>query len=101
MDLQVPVHRLLAEAAGRRALHLETVHQVADRLREGVRDSREMPLVAGNQCRVRLGCEMVREVERAGRQRVHVISSDAGRSYDPGFCCTTRVLRQDPLAAIR
>ena len=39
--------------------------------------------------------------ERAGRQRVHVISSDAGRSYDPGFCCTTRVLRQDPLAAIR
>ena len=73
---QVPVHRLLADAAGRLALGVEAVGQVGDRLLEALRDGREVLLVAGDQRRVGLGGEAVGKVERAGRQRVHVISSD-------------------------
>ena len=55
VDLQVPVHRLLAHAAGRPALGVEAVGQVGDRLLEALRDGREVLLVAGDQRRVGLG----------------------------------------------
>ena len=76
VDLQVPVHRLLADAAGRLALGIEAVGQVGDRLLEALRDGREVLLVAGDQRRVGLGGEAVGKVKRAGGQGVHVISSD-------------------------
>jgi hypothetical protein len=49
VDLQVSVHRLLAFAAGRLALSIEAFGQVGDRLLEGLRDGREVLLVAGDQ----------------------------------------------------
>ena len=55
VDLQVPVQRLLADAAGRPALGVEAVGQVGDRLLEALRDGREVLLVAGDQRRVGLG----------------------------------------------
>ena len=55
VDLHVPVHRLLADAAGRLALGIEAVGQVGDRLLEALRDGREVLLVAGDQRRVGLG----------------------------------------------
>ena len=76
VDLHVPVHRLLADAAGRLALGIEAVGQVGDRLLEALRDGREVLLVAGDQRRVGLGGEAVGKVKRAGSQGVHVISSD-------------------------
>lgn len=76
MDLQVPVHRLPADAAGRPALGVEAVGQVGYRLLKALRDGREVLLVAGDQRRVGLGGEMVGKVKRAGGQRVHGISSD-------------------------
>ena len=68
MDLQVPVHRLLADAAGRLALGIETVGQVGDRLLEALRDGREVLFVAGDQGRVGLGGEALGKVERTGSQ---------------------------------
>ena len=79
VDLHVPVHRCLAYAAGSLALGIEAVGQVGDRLLEALRDRREVPLVAADQPRVGLGREAVGKVERTGRQRVHVISSDLSR----------------------
>src|SRR6202035_2066308 len=76
VDLHVPVHRLLAYAAGRLALGIEAVGQVGDRLPEALRDGREVLLVAGDQRRVGLRAEVVGKVKRAVSQRVHVISSD-------------------------
>ena len=90
VDLHVPVHRLLADAAGRLALGIEAVGQVGDRLLQALRDGREVLLVAGDQHRVGLGGEAVGKVKRAGSQRVHVISSDLrllatiGRRKAPG-----------------
>ena len=129
MDLHVPVHRLLAYAAGRLELGIEAAGQVGDRLLEALRDGREVLLVAGDQRRVGLGGEAVGKVKRAGSQRVHVISSDlrslatsgtarcratqtsttthASRDSRfrrfwprPAICGTTRVLPQAPLCAI-
>lgn len=79
MDLQVPVHRLPALAAGRLELGVEATGQVGDRLFEALRDGREVPLVGGDQLRIGLVGEVAGKVERAGGQRVHVISSDLGR----------------------
>ena len=61
VDLHVPLHRLLADAAGRLALGIEAVGQLGDRLLEALRDGREMLLVAGDQRRVGLGGEAGRE----------------------------------------
>jgi hypothetical protein len=89
VDLHVPVHRLLAYAAGRLKLGIEAAGQLGDRLLEALRDGREVLLVAGDQRRVGLGGEAVGKVKRAGGQRVHVISSDLrslatiGRSNAP------------------
>jgi hypothetical protein len=69
VDLDVPVHRLLAYAAGRLALGIETAGQVGDRLLEALRDGREVLLVAGDQRRAGLGDEVVGQVKRAGSQR--------------------------------
>ena len=96
VDLHVPVHRLLADAAGRLALGVEAVGQVGDRLLEALRDGREVPLVAGDQRRVGLGGEAVGKVERAGSQRssrhqlrseVRCVLASAGDSAArPGSC---------------
>ncbi len=76
VDLQIPVHRLAADAAGRPALGVETVGQFGDRLLKALRDGREVLLVTGDQRRVGLGGEAVWKVERTGGQGVHVSSSD-------------------------
>ena len=68
VDLHVPVHRLLANAAGRLALGIEAVGQVGDRVLEALRDGREVLLVAGDQRRVGLGGEVFGKVKRAGNQ---------------------------------
>ena len=76
VNLHVPVHHLLADAAsGRHAGGVKAVGQVGDRLLEALGDGREVLLVAGDQRRVGLGGEAVGKVEGAGRQRAHVISS--------------------------
>src|SRR6202035_1072465 len=91
VDLHVPVHRLLAYAAGRLALGIEAVGQVGDRLLEALRDGREVLLVAGDQRRVGLGGEVVGKVERAGSQGVHLISSDLRFvTSDPNFGANKR-----------
>ncbi len=54
VDLHVTVHRLLANAARRLALGIQTVGQVGDRLIEALRDGREVLLVAGDQRRLGL-----------------------------------------------
>ena len=95
VDLHVPVHRLLADAAGRLALGIEAVGQVGDRLLEALRDGREVLLVAGDQRRVGLGGEVVGKVKRAGSQGVHVISSDL-RSLHHGADSTCRRVPQPP-----
>ena len=76
VDLHVPVHRLLAYAAGRLAFGIDAVGQVGDRLLQALRDGHEVLLVVGDQRRVGLGSEAVGKVERAGSQEIHVISSD-------------------------
>ena len=76
VDLHVPVHRLLAYAAGCFELGVKAAGQVGDRLLEALRDGREVLLVAADQRRVGLGGEVVGKVKRTGSQRVHVISSD-------------------------
>lgn len=76
VDLDVPVHRLPADDAGRPALGVEAFGQFGDRLLQALRDGREVLLVAGGQRWVGLGGETVGKVERAGGQRVHVSSSD-------------------------
>ena len=112
VDLQVAVHGLLAGAAGLPARGVETVRQVGHRLLEGPRDGREVLLVAGDQRRVGLRREVVGEVERAGGQGVHVISSDQQQphltvparrlsGYGRRFCGLTGVLPQAPRCAIR
>ena len=104
VDLHVPVHRLLADAAGRLARGVEAVGQVGDRLLEALRDGREVLLVAGDQRRVGLGGEVVGKVERAGGQGVHVIGElpmSAGSGLGRRFCGTTGALPQAPGCAIR
>ncbi len=76
VDLQVPVHRRLADAAGRPPLGIEAVGQRGDRLLKARRDGRELLLVASDQRRVGLGGEAAGKVKRAGSQRAHGISSD-------------------------
>jgi hypothetical protein len=76
VDLHVPVHRRLADTAGRPALGIEAVGQVGDRLLQALRDGHEVLLVVGDQRRVGLGGETVGKVERTGSQEIHVISSD-------------------------
>ena len=76
VNLHVPVHRLLAYAAGRLALGIQALGQVGDRLRQARSDGREVLLVTGDQSRVGLGVEAAGKVKRAGSQRVHVVSSD-------------------------
>ena len=76
VDLDVPVHRLLAYAARRLALGIEAAGQIGDRLLKALRDGREVLLVAGDQRRVGLGGKAAGKVKRAGTQRVHVISSN-------------------------
>ena len=85
VDLHVPVHRLLAEAAGRPARGVEAVGQVGDRLLEALRDGGEVLLVAGDQRGVGLGCEVVGKVKRAGGQG-HVIGSFRGGARRPARC---------------
>jgi hypothetical protein len=90
VDLHVPVHRLLAYAAGRLALGIEAAAQAGDRLPEALRDGREVLLIAGDQRRAGLGAEAAGKVKRAGSQGVHLISSDLrspaaiARSKAPG-----------------
>jgi hypothetical protein len=95
VDLQVPLHRVLADAAGCPALGLEAAGQVGDRLLEGLPDGGEVPLVGRDQRRVGLGGETGGKVERAVSQQAHVVSSDAcpqvlGSACDyaarPGSC---------------
>lgn len=91
MDLQVSFHRLAAEAAGRPALGVEAVGQFTDRTFEALRDGREVPLVSGDQCRVRLGGEPAGKAERAGGQRAHVnfpqvLASASDSAGPPGPC---------------
>ena len=59
VDLHVPIHRLLADAAGFPARGIEPVGQVGDRLLEALRDGREVLLVVGDQRRVGLEGEAV------------------------------------------
>ena len=117
VDLQVPVHRLLADAAGRPALDVEAIGQLGDRPLEGRRDGREVLLVSGDQRRVGLAAEAVRQRERTGRQLVHAVApirhpyvdKNTGTVATPvplidlgrRFCGMTRVLPQDPWCAIR
>ena len=75
VDLQVPVHRLLTDAAGRRALGLQSRREGGDRLFEACRDGREVLLVAGDLLRVGLRGELVREVECAGRRGGDVVGA--------------------------
>ena len=70
MDLEVPVHRLLAAAAPGLALLREPIGELGDGLREARLDGGEVPLVARDQPRVCLGSEAVRQVEGTG----HVIT---------------------------
>jgi len=101
VDLHVPVHRLLAYAAGRHALGIEAVGQVGDRLLEALRDGREVLLVASDQRRVGLGGEVVGKVKRAGSQRVHVISSNL-RSQQHHLSAPSRwprwAVREEPVS---
>ena len=92
VDLHVPVHRLLADAAGRLALGIEAVGQVGDRLLEALRDGREVLLVVGDQRRVGLGGEVVGKVKRAGSQGIHVISSGGRCRFRSPGVCGSRVL---------
>jgi len=75
VDLQVAVHGLLAGAAGLPARGVETVRQVGCRLLQSLGDGREVPLVAGDQRRVRLGGEVLGKVERADGHRIHPLGS--------------------------
>jgi len=83
VDLQVPVHRALADPAGRLALGIEAMGQVGDRLLEAVRDGREMLLVDADQRRVGLGGQVIGKVKRAGSQVIHVISSGGNGPRGP------------------
>ncbi len=94
VDLQVPVHRLLAPAAGRLALGIEAAGQVGDRLFEALRDGIEVPLVAGDQGRVGLRGEVVGKVKRAG-QHTHfatpfpqILASPAILRHDRGLAAS-------------
>jgi hypothetical protein len=68
VDLQVPVHRLLADAAGRLALGVEAIGQAGDRLLQALCDGREVLFITGDQLRVGLGGEVAGKVKRAGSQ---------------------------------
>ncbi len=71
VDLQVPVQRLLPDAAGRPAGGVRAAREVADRLLQAGGDGREVPLVGGDQRPIRLGGESVRKVEDTGGLAVH------------------------------
>ena len=91
VDLQIAVHRLLADAAGRRTRDIESVGQVGDRLLEALRDGRE---VLARRRRSAPGRPW-RPGGRRGRTRW---SSGDSRAQ---ACGTTWVLPQAPTSAIR
>jgi hypothetical protein len=70
MDLEVAIHGLLADAAGRLALGIEALGQLGDRLLEAGGNCGEVPIVIGDQGRLGLGGEMVGQVEGAGGQGI-------------------------------
>ena len=80
VDLQVAVECLLADAAGRLALGVEAFGELGDRVREALGDGGEVLLVGGDQGRIGLGGEVVREGESAAGQGLTPIS---GRSTAP------------------
>jgi hypothetical protein len=96
VDLQIPVERLLADAAGRQPLGFEAVGQVGDRLLEALRDGREVMLVDRDQRRVGLEAEAVGKVKCAGNR--YPISAGSGLGLR--LCGMTRVLPQAPGCAI-
>ena len=70
MHLAIPVHRLLANAARRLELGVETTRQLLDRLLERLRDGGEVLLVGGDQSGLGFVGEVVREVEGTSVQPV-------------------------------
>ncbi len=76
MDLDVPVHRGPAGAAGCAEDGVEAVGGLGDRPLQALRDGREVPLVRADQGRVRLGGETVGKVEHAGGGGGHGSGSD-------------------------
>lgn len=60
MDLEVAVHRLLTDAAGRFAFRVEAFGQLSDRLLQAGRDCGEVSRVAGDERRGGLGREVAR-----------------------------------------
>jgi hypothetical protein len=74
----VPFHRGLPCAAGRPAFLIEAGGQVGDGPPEARRDGGDVLLVAGDQCRVCLGREVVGKVERARSKWVQVFGSNLG-----------------------
>jgi hypothetical protein len=60
MHLEVAVHRLLADAAGRFAFGVQALGQLSDRLLQARRDRGEVVLVPRDQRGVGLGREVVR-----------------------------------------
>ena len=85
MDLEVAVQRLLAVAAGLSARGIPLARQLGDRLREALRDRREVPLIASDQGGVGLGGQARRKIE-----------DTHGRSV----CAEEGALRQAPTRAI-
>src|SRR5699024_4295635 len=71
VDLQVPVHRLLAATAGCPTFCGEPLGEVGDSGLQVGSDRGEVCLVAGDQCRVGFGSQVVGEVEDAGGQVGH------------------------------
>src|SRR5699024_10527622 len=71
VDLQVSVHRLLTAAARGTALSGEPLSEVGDSGLQVSSDPGEVGLVAGDQCRVGLGGQVVGKVEGAGGQVGH------------------------------
>ncbi|HTF39482.1 MAG TPA: hypothetical protein VK754_02690 [Propionibacteriaceae bacterium] len=76
MNLQVPVQRLPARAAGSLALGVEAFGQVGDLLLQALRDGCQVLLIPSNQRRVGLGDKVLGKVERSCGQGDHVIISD-------------------------
>jgi hypothetical protein len=58
VDLQVPVHRLLAPATGCLAFGVQAIREVSNRLLEALPDGGEVLLVAGDQRRIGLADEV-------------------------------------------
>src|SRR3954454_18733711 len=94
MDLQVPVHRLLADAAGGPSLGIEALGQICDRLLEALRHGGEMLLVPGDQPRLSLGREMLGKVECTGGGQTAIVRHDGGLAARPGVRYTLKVERE-------